>query len=166
MMRQRWVSGVWRRGFFDARAVEQAITGVAVLVFIAAVLFVVIQLIGCKPVEDPTAHRRAVVLTIANGVYVADQACASIARGKTDAREGYELARACAFAYDAARVSLIAADEKLNMDQPDDVSCEVAQALAYAKQIAGLIEKHGGKLPPALRHAFELAPMLAENCAG
>jgi hypothetical protein len=165
MMRQRWVSGVWRRGFFDARAVEQAITGIAVVVFLAAVAFVCIQLMSCKPAEDPGASRRAAVLTLANGVYVADQACASVARAKTDTREGYELARACAFAYDAARVSLIAADEKLDREG-EDVACELEQALDYARQIAGLIEKHGGKLPKALVQAFQFAPLFASGCAG
>ncbi len=146
--------------------VKDAFPAVCAIILLAALVFVAAHVAGCKPVEDPSAQRRAVVLTIANGVFVADQACASIARAKTDTREGYELARACAFAYDAARVSLIAADEKLDADNPDDVACEIAQALAYANQMAGLIEKHGGKLPPALRHAFQLAPLIAQECHG
>lgn len=163
--RQRWVSGVWRRGFFDARAIEQALTGVAVVIFIGAVAFVCAFLVNCKPADDPGASQRAAVLTLANGVFVADQACASVARGKTDAREGYELARACAFAYDAARVSLIAADEKLDREG-EDVACEIEQAIDYARQMAGLIEKHGGKLPKALVQAFQFAPLFASGCAG
>lgn len=162
-MRSRWVSGVWKRGFFDARPVRDALGMVLFLLFLA---LLVLGVARCRPVDDPSAHHRAIVLTVANGVYVADQACASIARAKTDAREGYELARACAFAYDAARVSLIAADEKLDGNAPEDVSCEIAQAIDYARQMAGLIEKHGGKLPKALQHAFQLAPMLASRCAG
>lgn len=165
MMRQRWVSGVWRRGFFDARVLEQALTGVAVLVFLGAVLFIASMLLSCRPVTDPGAQQRAAVLTLANGVAVADQACASVARAKTDAREGYELARACAFAYDAARVSLIAADEKLDRDG-EDVACEIEQAIDYARQMAGIIERHGGKLPKALLQAIEFAPLFAQGCAG
>jgi hypothetical protein len=165
VIRPRWVSGVWRRGFFDARALEQALTGLAVLVFLGAVLFIAGLLLGCRPVDDPGAQQRAAVLTLANGVYVADQACASVARGKTDAREGYELARACAFAYDAARVSLIAADEKLDREG-EDVACEIEQAIDYARQMAGLIEKHGGKLPKALVQAFEFAKLATLGCAG
>lgn len=166
MIRRPWVSLVRQRGLLDGRAVEHAFTGVAVLLFLAALVFLALQLVGCRPAEDPTAQRRAAVTTIAHGVAVADQACASIARAKVDARQGYELARACAFAYDAARLSLLAAEEKLDADNPADVACEIAQAIDYARQMAGLIEKHGGKLPPALRQSLPFASIVALGCAG
>lgn len=144
--------------------IKEAFRGFAVLAFLGAVIFLALRCQGCKPVEDPGAHRRAIVVTLANGVYVADQACASIARAKAG-QDGYELAKGCAFAYDAARLSLVIADEKLDRDD-DDVACEVAQAFAYAKQMADLLQKHGGKLPKALQHAFTLAPLLGSLCNG
>lgn len=146
--------------------IKDAVAPVVFLVAIVGLVAIALGLTDCRPVADAGAHHRAIVLTLANGVAVADQACASVARAKTDPRDGYELAKGCAFAYDAARLSLIAADEKLDRDTPEDVSCEVQQALDYARQMAGLIEKHGGKLPRALVQAFELAPMLAQGCAG
>lgn len=150
----------------DARTwVQGAIPGICAIIFLGAVVFIITQLLGCKPAEDPSAQRRAAVLTIANGVFVADQACASIARAKADKQEAYDLAKSCAFAYDAARVSLIAADDKLDADSPEDVSCEIAQALAYARSMAGLIEKHGGKMPRALGHALQFASLAAEECS-
>lgn len=131
------------------------------VLFLVAVGFIVARFfLGCKPVENPGAHHQAIVESLAHGVRVADQACASIARAKKD----LALAQDCAFAYDAARVSLVAAEDKLAQDTPQDVACETAQALAYANQMAGAIEKHGGKLPKALAYAFATAPMLAEMC--
>lgn len=149
----------------NGRDIERALTGVCLVVFFGAVIFIGIQLLtGCKPAQDPS-QRRAVVLTVANGVVVADKACASVARAK-GGEEGYRLALACAFAYDAARLSLVAADEKLDKDTPEDVSCEIEQALDYARQMAGLIEKHGGKLPRALEDAFRFASVVSLGCAG
>jgi hypothetical protein len=144
----------------SGNAIRKAIP---VVLFLCALGYVVFRSLGCKPVEDPGAHQRAIVVSLAHGVRAADKACASVARGK-GGREGYELARDCAFAYDSARLSLDAADEALDGTEAPDVPCQVAQALAYANQMAGLIEKHGGKLPKALVHAFALAPMLSERC--
>lgn len=147
-------------------SIKEALRGFAVLCFLAAIAFVGLRcMAGCKNVEDPGGQRRAVVLTVANGVVIADKACASIARAK-GGDEGYKLAVACAFAYDAARLSLVTADEKLDRDTPEDVACEVEQALDYARQMAGLIEKHGGKLPRALKDALEFAAVVALGCAG
>lgn len=147
------------------KEIREALTPVCVILFVAALGFLAVRILaGCKGVEDPGAHRRAIVVTLGNGVYVADQACASVARAKAG-QDGYELAKGCAFAYDAARLSLITADEKLDRDDVD-VECEVAQALAYARQMVALIEKHGGKVPKAMADALSLAPMLAEVCHG
>lgn len=139
----------------------------APVLFIAAVVGVVAIALhcGCEPAKDPRAHNRAVVLSIARGVEAADVACASIARAKKDA----PLARDCAFSRDAAKVSLEAAEDALDSDDPSkaaDVPCQVAQAVAYATALAGLVEKAGGKLPKALVDGFELAPMLAGGCRG
>lgn len=148
---------------FDSRPVRDVIGVVFFLLFLA---LLVLGVARCKPVDDPGAQHRAIVQGLAYGVRAADQACASLARGAPVAREGYELARDCAFAYDAARVSLDAADEALDGEGEQDVSCHVAQALAYAQHMAALIEKKGGKLPKALVQAFSLAPMLGGLCHG
>lgn len=160
MMRRRpWVSLIRQRGIFDSRPVRDAVGAVLFLFFLAALVLAVAK---CKPVEDPGAQARGAVHALAYGVEAADLACASIARSKRDV----ELARECAFARDAAKLSLEAADESLDMGHDDEVPCQVGQALAYARQMAGLIRQHGGKLPRALEHAFLLAPMFAEVCGG
>lgn len=143
--------------------VKDALAPVVFLVAVVGLVAIALGLTDCTPAEDPSAHHQAIVESLAYGVRVGDQACASIARAK-GGQEGLALAKDCAFAYDAARVSLVAAEDKLAMDTPQDVSCEVAQALAYANQMAGVIEKHGGKLPRPLGHAFSLAPLLAAGC--
>jgi hypothetical protein len=131
--------------------------------FLVAMAFIVMRFfLGCKPVEDPAAHRQAIVTSLAHGVKATDKACASIARAKKDE----QIAKDCAFAYDAARLSLDAAEDKLDADTPEDVACEVAQALAYASQMAAIIEKHGGKLPRALTYATPLAMTLGGLCHG
>lgn len=137
---------------------------IAPALFLCAVAVLVFLHCSCKPAEDPAAHHQAIVESLAHGVRAADQVCASIARAK-GGQAGLALASDCAFAYDAARVSIVAAEDKLAQDTPQDVACETAQALAYANQMAGIIEKHGGHLPKALVYAFTLAPLLARGCA-
>ncbi len=149
----------------NARSIEQALTGVAILVFLAAVIFVMAHLAGCKPAQSPRAQARSVVVTIAYGVQAGDQACASIARAKLDA----QLAKECAFAYDEAREALLIADDALDVSELDaerKVPCAVAQALASASRLVGLIEKAGGRVPPALADGLALAPALAAGCHG
>jgi hypothetical protein len=131
----------------------------------AVAVLVVIHCAGCKPAENPRAHARAVVVTLAEGVAVADLACASIARAKMDA----PLARECAFARDEARESLIAAEDALDATdsaKAGGVPCMVAQAVTSASRLMGLIEKAGGRVPNALHDAMDLAPMLAGSCHG
>lgn len=144
-------------------SIREALRGFAVLVFLGAIAFVGLRcMAGCKPVDDPSSQMQAVVPALARGVKAADGACASLARAKMDA----DLARDCAFAYDAARLSLQAADDALDADVQTDVPCQVAQALAYARQMAGLIEKHGGKLPRSLTYALTASLVVSEVCRG
>ncbi len=149
----------------NARSIEQALTGICILVLLGAVLFIIHVLACCKDVESPRAHARAVVLTVAEGVAIGDQACASIARSKSDA----DLARECAFARDEAKVSLESAEAALDSADSaaaENVPCAVAQALASASRLAGLIERAGGKVPPVLLDGLHLAPQLSRGCNG
>ncbi len=150
----------------NARDLERALVGVCVMVLVAACVFIAAHLLGgCKEADNPRAHARAVVLTIAEGVAIGDKTCASIARAKADAG----LARECAFARDEAKLSLEAAEAGLDSADSaaaENVPCAVAQALASASRMAGLIEKAGGKVPAALLDGLQLAPMLAGECRG
>lgn len=142
--------------------IKDALSPVVFLVAVVGLVALALGLCECTPVEDPSAQVAAVVPTLARGVKAADSACASIARAQGDA----QLARDCAFAYDAARLSLDAADDAIDGPDSSDVPCQVAQALAYARQMAGLIEKHGGKLPRSLAFALTSSTVLAEVCRG
>ena len=149
----------------NARSIEHALTGVAILCLVGAVAFIVAALNGCKPADNPRAQARSVVLTIAEGVAVADMACASIARAKKDA----ELARECALARDEARTSLLMAEDALDASElaaAEKIPCAVAAAVASANRLVGLIEKQGGRVPPALADGLHLAPLLAGGCRG
>ncbi len=148
----------------NARAIEHALTGICILILLGAFAYIVASIGGCKPAENPRAHARAVVLTIAEGVAVGDKACASIARAKKDAG----LARECAFAHDEAREALITAEEALDASEAaaaEKVPCAVAAAVVSASRLVGLIERAGGRVPPALTDGLQLAPMLAGGCS-
>jgi hypothetical protein len=142
--------------------IRDAISPVVFLVGLVGLVAIALNLCDCKPAADPSTQMEAVVPALARGVKAADSACASLARAKMNA----DLARDCAFAYDAARLSLQAADDALDADVQVDVPCQVAQALAYARQMAGLIEKHGGKLPRSLSFALSSSAVLAGVCRG
>ncbi len=149
----------------NARAIEHALTGIAMLVFLGAIAFIAAALTHCKPADNPRAQARSVVLTIAEGVAVGDVACASIARAKLD----LELARECAFARDEAREALIIAEDALDASDAaaaEKVPCAVSAALASANRLVGLIERAGGRVPPALADGLQLAPLLAGGCRG
>ncbi len=149
----------------NARSIEHALTGIAMLVFLGAVAFIAAALTHCSPAQNPRAQHRSIVLTLAEGVAVGDMACASIARAKSDV----ELARECAFARDDARESLIAAEDALDASDlaaAEKVPCAVAAALASASRLVGLIEKAGGRVPPALIDGLALAPLLTGGCNG
>lgn len=51
-IRRRWESGTYQRGIFNARNLEEAITGIAVVIFIGAVAFILVQLNGCAAREQ------------------------------------------------------------------------------------------------------------------
>jgi hypothetical protein len=142
--------------------IREALRELGFLLVLAGLALVVQHCTACTPAEDPAMHHQAIVESLSYGVRAADLACASVARAQKDEH----LASECAFAYDAARLSLTAAEDKLERDHPEDVSCEVSQALSYARQMASLIEKRSGKLPPSLGRAFALATLLAEGCHG
>jgi hypothetical protein len=131
---------------------------------VLALVLIAPMLTGCpSPASDPTAHESAVIVQLAHGVELADMACADIARAKKDA----DLARECDKARDAAKVSLEAAEDAL--DSRDEAAagnarCSFASALDSARHLADLILDAGGKVPPALMRAFELAPMLRGGC--
>lgn len=146
--------------------IRRALSGVAVLIFVAAVGFLAAHcLTACAQVENPRAQARAVVLEMAEGVSVADKACADIARAKKDA----VLARECDKYRDAAKTSLEAAEDALDSTdaaKAGDIPCLVASAFDSATKLAELIRDAGGKLPNALQDAFDLAPMLSRGCHG
>jgi hypothetical protein len=143
--------------------VKDALSPVLFLVAMTGIAALVLSLCdGCRAVEDPSAQASDVVGALARGVRAADKACASLARSKGDEH----LAKDCAFAYDAARLSLTAADEMIDDNDLVGVPCNVAQALAYTRQMAALIERRGGQLPAALMRALSVAPLLSETCHG
>ncbi len=159
MIRQRWVSGTYTRGFFDSRPVRDAIGIVFFLLFLA---LLVVGVARCKPVEDPSGQAADVVGALARGVRAGDRLCAQLARDRKDE----QLAKACAFAYDAARVSLDTADTMIDDGKLGDLPCVVAQALAYTRQMAALLEVRGVTLPPLLSRALGIAPAVTEACNG
>lgn len=151
----------------NGRIIHEALSPILFMLACVGVIAIAHHACGCspRPAEDPRAQRRAVVLTVADGVKAADVACASIARAKRDAT----LARECDKARDEAAESLKAAEDALDAEdaaRAGDVPCMVAAAVSSASRLAGLIEHAGGKLPKAMLDGLQLAPMLAGGCHG
>lgn len=135
-----------------------------VLLFLFALLGVAAKC-GCRPANTPREQVRSVVLTVAEGVRVADEACASVARAKRD----LPLADACAAIVVQARDALLAAEEGVDAwgsAAAGDVPCAVRNAAGSLSRILETIKSAGGKPPPAVEDALRLAPMLAGVCHG
>ena len=84
------------------------------LLLVATFALSIAGLISCggaqSPATTPRDEARAAVLTLAEGVKVADQTCAAAAL----TLKNEELAKACADAYDDARTSLLAAESSID----------------------------------------------------
>jgi len=120
---------------------------------------------SCKPAETPREQARSVVLTVAEGVRVADEACASVALGTRNV----ELADTCASIVREAREALLSAEagvDAWDAAGAGDVPCAVAHASRALSSILATIERAGGKPPPAVDDALRIAPLLAGACRG
>ena len=124
-----------------------------------------IALMGCHGANAPREQARSVVLTVAEGVKVGDEACASVALAKKDAA----LAEQCAALVSLARESLIAAEEGVDAWDAAAVSnlpCAVKSAASALSRLLGIVEAAGGKAPPVVQDALLLAPALTGACRG
>lgn len=138
--------------------------------FVFGVVAAVAMLLGCSPAKAPSrATLRGELLTVAAGVKIADEACASLAEsvaslGPSHLDQGITIADKCSKAYDEAVASLrVAADL---IDAYDDVSagaamCAVATAGHALHDIVDVIEVADPKLPPALEDALAAADAAA-----
>lgn len=124
-----------------------------------------VVLMGCRGANAPREQARSVVLTVAEGVKVGDEACASVALAKKDA----SLAEQCAALVSLARESLIAAEEGVDAWDAAAVSnlpCAVKSAATALSRLLGIVEAAGGKAPPVVEDALRLAPALTGACRG
>jgi hypothetical protein len=122
-------------------------------------------LMGCHGANAPREQARSVVLTVAEGVKVGDEACASVALAKKDAA----LAEQCAALVSLARESLITAEEGVDAWDATAVSnlpCAVKSAASALSRLLGIVEAAGGKAPPVVQDALLLAPALTGACRG
>lgn len=113
------------------------------------------------PTDRPSA--RSWVLLVAEGVRVADHACAEAARSTKRA----DVAAKCAHGYDAARAALIAAEASLDVAGAPTLGCALRDALAGLQEVARGIDALGAKLPPAVADALTLGSAVAgARCQG
>ena len=120
---------------------------------------------SCRPAETPRETARSVVLSVAEGVRVGDEACASIAIAKSD----LELAESCATFVREAREQLITAEEMIDAWQAGEtgrIACAVRDASSALGRLLDTVRRAGGKPPPAVEDALRLAPQLAGACRG
>lgn len=127
--------------------------------FLGIVVVLIVLLGGCVPAKDATAQRRAtargVVLTLAEAVHIADEACAQRALATKDV----DLAAGCHAAYSDARVGIQVAS--VVVDAWDDGShagavCGVTSALKNLGSITSALRKSGVGIPPVVDDAARL----------
>lgn len=127
--------------------------------FLGIVVVLIVLLGGCVPAKDASAQRRAtargVVLTLAEAVHIADEACAQRALATKDV----DLAAGCHAAYSDARVGIQVAS--VAVDAWDDGShagavCGVTSALKNLGSITSALRKSGVGIPPVVDDAARL----------
>ena len=137
---------------------------------------VLVALIGCvpflliacgSPAQPPATpardQARAALLTIAEGVKVADKTCADASKSLQNAK----LARDCADAYDAARAALVTADD--GIDAWDDgsagkVACAGKHALDALVTVENELAALNVHIPAAVVDAVKLGETFAPIC--
>ncbi len=132
---------------------------VMALLFVVGFLGAPRVLVACSPAASPTAARdttRAVVLTVAEGVKVADHLCAQVAIAKHDKAT----AVACAHAYDVARPALIAAQygiDAWDSGGSKDVPCAILDASKALRAVGDAVKAAGATVPAVALDALSLA---------
>lgn len=122
---------------------------------------------GSTPASQLPArdYARAGVMMVAEGVKVADDACATVAKAKSDAG----LAKTCADAYDTARASLTGAMALVDAwDSADQKSyvCTVGHAVSALSSMASAVTTAGGPaLPAIVQDALSFGGQLSKGCA-
>lgn len=137
------------------------------LVFVFAAL-VSASLQSCSPAQAKAAPRetaRAVVLTVAESLKLADTLCATVALriGAADREAGRKLATACADAYDVARPATLAAATAVDAWDAGDhrgVICGLATAGRSLGQIADAVRAAGATIPPLVEDGLRLVGSL------
>lgn len=137
------------------------------LVFVFAAL-VSALLQSCTPAAAKAAPRetaRAVVLTTAEAIRIADTLCATVALriGTTDREAGRKLAVSCADAYDVARPAVLAAATAVDAWDAGDhrgVVCGLATAGRSLGQIADAVRAAGATIPPLVEDGLRLVGSL------
>jgi hypothetical protein len=120
---------------------------------------------ACTPANTPREQARSVVLTVAEGVRIGDETCAWISKAKKD----LSLAETCAAAVLEARNALLIAEggvDAWDAAAAEKLPCATKAAASALSRVLGAIERAGGKIPPAVADALQLAPLLAGACRG
>lgn len=136
---------------------------ITILAFVAAAL-----LQSCTPAQAKAAPRetaRAVVLTTAEAIRVADTLCATVALriGTTDREAGRKLAVSCADAYDVARPAVLAAATAVDAWDAGDhkgVVCGLATAGKALGSIVDAVKAAGATIPPLVEDGVRLVGSL------
>jgi hypothetical protein len=147
------------------RDIHQALSGVAMIIFLGLVLFLAIALQHCTPAESPRAQIRGAVVTTAHGVKVLDEVCAALATARKDA----ELAADCADGYREARIGLLTAEAAIDATDAataGKLACALKHATLGVRMMTGAVERAGGKVPAAIEDALLLAAPIVGVCHG
>lgn len=146
------------------RLVLSLAVSAGILRALVAAALAAVTLSGCASTSGARREQaRAAVLATAEGLRVADRACAALSIVKRDR----ELALACADAYEVGRTGVLAGAGAVDAwDQPTErarLACSLAAALGGLEQIAGAMRARGGEVPAIVSDARALA-MLVGGC--
>lgn len=122
---------------------------------------------GCSP-SLTRAQARGALLTVAEGVLVADRVCADVAK-TLPPDDGFALATKCARAYKTARASLLTADSALssaNAVADKQFLCAAGHAAQAVATLSGLLHAHGASLPSSFYDGVTMAQTLGSLAIG
>lgn len=134
----------------------------------ALMLVLVLLLPGClgasSPTDRPTA--RSYVLLVADGVKVADVACAEAAHAiaASDRSKAIAVADACAHGYTVARQALLTAEAALDAYDSGGAGrwgCALRDGLGGLRELAAGLALAGAKVPDSVADGLALASTLS-----
>jgi hypothetical protein len=143
--------------------------------FVLQVVLSLAPFVACfkGPMVPERAAARSVLLTVAEGVKVADSTCAQVTKSPIDHAEKVKILRACAVSYDVARASLLSTERLVDAWDglsTKKVACAIMHAIGSLKEVKAALTSAKVEMPEVVDDAIDIALALsgsfsAKECA-